>query len=537
MFKLLLVLIGFVTSAQGQCVDINTTTISDVLGYPYDHTCYQHVISHHDCCEQFMFNHHCTDMYSNCQNYRNLTLHNVLDQCHGHQNDIMNISYSDSCHNFTLQLQPYCCDNITQPECLDWYTNCMSHGESVSSNCTAPTKYRNSFCNEYVFHIEPSCCDDYSNTCDSIYYWCLDNHPQHASILDVFVGPVNGYLNTDNLLVVNDIDNVEECSAYCLSNPRCMSFNFLYHHCHINRKVRGDADTEFIMNAHDAVYYEKKLEMPIPNTNCNVKHPKWLGDGFCDRNNGYNTAACLYDSGDCCAETCRSPFCGFLRDNCIDPMVLNPPTSTTTTTLTTTPTTTLTTTPTTTLITSPTTTLTSTPTTTLTSTPTTTTSLTTTPTTTLTTTSMTTTPTTSPTTTSMTTSPSTTASTTETSTLVADKSINNDSNNVMSTSAIVIIVLGVVCALLVGAVAAIVMRTKGQSPNSTPTTPTTQRPSIERIVNTHNNPVYDPHFAGDESSTNYYQDIPSPARTNTSHNQDYLDIHPDDSLTNGNTNL
>ena len=189
MFKLLLLLLGFVATTQGQCVDINTTAISDVLGYPYDLTCYQHVISHHDCCEQFMFNQDCADMYSNCHNYRNLTLNNILDQCDGHQNDILNISYSDSCHNFTLQLQPYCCDNITQPECLDWYTNCMSHGESVSSICTAPTKYRNSFCNNYVFHIEPSCCDDYSNTCDSIYYWCLDNHPQHASILDVFVGP------------------------------------------------------------------------------------------------------------------------------------------------------------------------------------------------------------------------------------------------------------------------------------------------------------------------------------------------------------
>ena len=62
---------------------------------------------------------------------------------------------------------------------------------------------------EYVFHIQPSCCDDYSNTCDSIYYWCLDNHPQHSSILDLFVGPVNGYLTGDNLLVVNDINNVE----------------------------------------------------------------------------------------------------------------------------------------------------------------------------------------------------------------------------------------------------------------------------------------------------------------------------------------
>ena len=134
----------------------------------------------------------------------------------------------------------------------------------------------------------------------------------------------------------------------------------------------------------------------------------------------------------------------------------------------------------------------------------------------------------------MTSSPSTTASTTETSTLVADKSINNDSNNVMSTSTIVIIVLGAICALLVGAVVAMIVRTRDQSSNSTPTT---QRPSIERIVNTEHNPVYDPHFAGDEPPANYYQDLPSSARTNISLDPDYLDVHPDDSLTNGNTDL
>jgi hypothetical protein len=423
----------------------------------------------------------------------------------------------------------------------------MSHGESVSSNCTAPTKYRNSFCNEYVFHIEPSCCDDYSNTCDSIYYWCLDNHPQHSSILDLFVGPVNGYLTGDNLLVVNDINNVEACAAFCLSNRRCMSFNFLYHHCHINSGVRGDQDTEFIMNAHGAVYYEKKLEMPIPDTNCNVRHPAWLGDGICENGRGYNTAACHYDGGDCCAETCTSPICGILRFDCKDPMVLNPPTSTQTTTLITSPTTTLITSPTTTLTTTPTT-LTTSPTTTLTTSPTTTlttttTSLTTSPTTrptTSPTTRPTTSPTTSPTTrptTSPTTSLSTTASTTETSTFVVDKSINNnDSNNVMSTSTIVIIVLGAVCALLIGAVAAMIVITRDQSPDSTTTT-TMQRPSIERIVNTEHNPVYDPHFTGDENATNYYQDLPSPARTNISLDRDYLDIHPEDSLTTGNTDL
>ena len=39
---------------------------------------------------------------------------------------------------------------------------------------------------------------------------------------------------------------------------------------------------------------------------CDVAHAAWLGDGACDDSNGcYNTAACGWDGGDCCASTCR----------------------------------------------------------------------------------------------------------------------------------------------------------------------------------------------------------------------------------------
>eukprot|EP01041_Mallomonas_annulata_P005992 gene5992-12074_t len=38
---------------------------------------------------------------------------------------------------------------------------------------------------------------------------------------------------------------------------------------------------------------------------CNVLYPTWLGNHYCnDDYNGYNTAACNWDGGDCCAETC-----------------------------------------------------------------------------------------------------------------------------------------------------------------------------------------------------------------------------------------
>ena len=39
---------------------------------------------------------------------------------------------------------------------------------------------------------------------------------------------------------------------------------------------------------------------------CNVAHSGWIGDGYCDKDGNYNTAACQYDGGDCCSSTCRN---------------------------------------------------------------------------------------------------------------------------------------------------------------------------------------------------------------------------------------
>lgn len=38
---------------------------------------------------------------------------------------------------------------------------------------------------------------------------------------------------------------------------------------------------------------------------CDVANEGWVGDGWCDQSGGYNTAACGWDGGDCCAETCQ----------------------------------------------------------------------------------------------------------------------------------------------------------------------------------------------------------------------------------------
>ena len=39
-------------------------------------------------------------------------------------------------------------------------------------------------------------------------------------------------------------------------------------------------------------------------TGCAVENASWVGDGFCDAEGGYNTAACSWDGGDCCESTC-----------------------------------------------------------------------------------------------------------------------------------------------------------------------------------------------------------------------------------------
>ncbi len=37
---------------------------------------------------------------------------------------------------------------------------------------------------------------------------------------------------------------------------------------------------------------------------CEVAHPEYLGDDYCDNRGNYNTKQCGWDLGDCCMDTC-----------------------------------------------------------------------------------------------------------------------------------------------------------------------------------------------------------------------------------------
>lgn len=54
---------------------------------------------------------------------------------------------------------------------------------------------------------------------------------------------------------------------------------------------------------------------PQPPEGCIVEFPGWLGDGYCDWDSqGYNTAACNYDLGDCCKTSCvEATATGFVQ--------------------------------------------------------------------------------------------------------------------------------------------------------------------------------------------------------------------------------
>ncbi|KAL9180994.1 hypothetical protein ACHAXT_009799 [Thalassiosira profunda] len=46
----------------------------------------------------------------------------------------------------------------------------------------------------------------------------------------------------------------------------------------------------------------------IDEAECGVENREWIGDGGCDADGGYNTAACGWDMGDCCEDACDADF-------------------------------------------------------------------------------------------------------------------------------------------------------------------------------------------------------------------------------------
>ena len=130
---------------NSKCVNINTPEITKKLNVTYDSECFNHVKGQYECCSHFMLDDRCIDDYKECSKYKEFILNGLKHECDGHNKNIMNLTYSDKCHDFTLSLKPYCCDNMSLPECSDWYTDCHLHsaGHHDEVNCSIPTKYNN----------------------------------------------------------------------------------------------------------------------------------------------------------------------------------------------------------------------------------------------------------------------------------------------------------------------------------------------------------------------------------------------------------
>lgn len=324
----LLVILSIVQFSYNSCININTDIISSYFNTSFSKECYDYVIQNDkDCCNNFLVNTECIDIYSHCNNYNDYIIDGIHDICHSHNTNISNISYSDYCHKFVLNIEPYCCKNISS--CINWYTNCATNFTNTNtSTCDIPTRFTSEECTNYTLDIDPNCCNYFNDHCTQIYNWCLQNSPSTTSILDLFLPPQIGFILGTTLTTYTDIPNIYECLQICVNNRRCLSLNYNKNlqYCHLTRHVLEDHVNNQIIhlnNDFDYVYYEKKLKMPNPNNNCNVRNPSLLGDSICDHTGGYNSIDCDYDGGDCCKESCITKdftlFCGITGYNCIDP--------------------------------------------------------------------------------------------------------------------------------------------------------------------------------------------------------------------------
>ncbi len=324
---IMLLLFALIQFSYNSCIDINTDVITNFLNITYDKDCFDYTIQNNkDCCSNFLIDDECTNMYTHCIDYSDYVIDNLHHICQYHNQTISNISYSDYCHKFILNIEPYCCENMTK--CVNWYTNCAHNFTNPIVNCTTPTKYTSETCTNYTLNIDSNCCDYFNDHCNQIYDYCIQNSPESVSVFDLFLPPQVGFIIGTTLTTYTNIPDLTTCLQMCISNVACLSTNYNdnLQYCHLTRHVVGDHISKNLIHLNEDknyIYYEKKLTMPHIDTYCNVRFPTYLGDSVCDTTGGYNTEECYYDGGDCCRQSCLQNnfnlLCGLGGYTCIDP--------------------------------------------------------------------------------------------------------------------------------------------------------------------------------------------------------------------------
>ena len=187
-------LLPYINYVNTQCVNVNNDNALVILNSTYNENCYNHVIQDNNCCNYLLLDEKCKNNYKECVDNEKYIINQISSHCHRHNDTVFDLEFSDYCHNFTLHIEPYCCQDIYNFDCYSWYTNCYSFDkDNVSKTCNIPTKYRNEYCSNYTKHIDDSCCNDFTDTCIQVYEWCIKQHPETVNILDLYLGPKIGY--------------------------------------------------------------------------------------------------------------------------------------------------------------------------------------------------------------------------------------------------------------------------------------------------------------------------------------------------------
>ena len=205
---------------------------------------------------------------------------------------------------------------ITGFHCLDPnatdYTNgtCTAAGESVGDG----------FCDTYLYsntlHLNKMICDwdggdccpsTCNGTCDHLVYYCLDPDAVDYGNQSACAAPQPAYIN-DGYCDVTTIPSFNFNTAVCnwdggdCCPDTCVDGLF---EC-------GSGDDVFVCRDPESANYTE--------LQCTASNQHFLGDGWCDFSD-WNTAACGWDGGDCCEDTCVTDVyvCGGNSYGCADP--------------------------------------------------------------------------------------------------------------------------------------------------------------------------------------------------------------------------